>query len=60
MLGECPVYSSIRNTFMGELDDLLGEGDGGVEELSSLHNLNRLLYGVERVHVQLQSFVETT
>ena len=26
MLWECPVYDSIRNTFMGELDKLLGGG----------------------------------
>ena len=24
MLWECPVYDNIRNTFMGELDKLLG------------------------------------
>ena len=29
MLWECPVYDSIRNTFMGELDKLLGGGGGG-------------------------------
>ena len=26
VLWECPVYDSIRNTFMGELDKLLGGG----------------------------------
>ena len=35
VLWECPVY---RNTFMGELDKLLG---GRFEEFSTLDNFNR-------------------
>ena len=35
MLWECPVF---RNTFMGELDKLLG---GSFEEFSTLDNFNR-------------------
>ena len=30
MLWECPVYDRIRNTFMGELDKLLGGEFRGV------------------------------
>ena len=46
VLWECPVhvYDSIRNTFMGELDKLLGGGGGGggsFEEFSTLDNFNR-------------------
>ena len=39
VLWECPVYDSIRNTFMGELDTLLG---GSFEEFSTLDNFNRM------------------
>ena len=35
---ECPVYDCIRNTFMGELDKLLG---GSFEEFITLDNFNR-------------------
>ena len=39
MLWECSVYDSIRNTFMGELDKLLGGGGGGsFEEFITLVN----------------------
>ena len=38
VLWECPVYDSIRNTFMGELDKLLG---GSFEEFITPDNLNR-------------------
>ena len=38
VLCECPVYDSIRNTFMGELDKLLGRS---FEEFSTLDNFNR-------------------
>ena len=41
VLWECPVYDSIRNTFMGELDKLLGGGGGNFEEFSTLDNFNR-------------------
>ena len=37
---ECPVYDSIRNTFMGELDELLG---GSFEEFSTLDRTGFIL-----------------
>ena len=40
VLWECPVYDSSRNTFMGELDKLLGES---FEEFSTLNNLISLV-----------------
>ena len=39
MLWECPVYDSIRNTFMGELDKLFFLGGGGGGNLRSLVHL---------------------
>ena len=38
VLWECPVYHSIRNTFMVELENLLG---GSFEEFRTLDNFNR-------------------
>ena len=37
VLWECPVYGSIGNTFMGELDKLLGGGGGGGVLRSLVH-----------------------
>ena len=44
---ECPVYDSIRNAFIGELDKLLGGGGGGggsFDEFSALDNFNKTGY----------------
>ena len=38
VLWECPVFDTIRNTFMGELDNLLGRN---FEEFSALNNFKR-------------------
>ncbi len=38
MLWECPVYDTIRNTFMKDLDNLFG---GRFEEFSALNNFKR-------------------
>ena len=38
MLWECPAYGAIRNTFMEDLDNLLG---GSFEEFRSLNNIKR-------------------
>ena len=38
VLWECPVYDTIRNTFMKDLDNLLG---GNFEEFSALNNFER-------------------
>ena len=38
VLWECLVYDTIRNTFVGELDNLLG---GSFEEFSELDNFER-------------------
>ena len=44
VLWECPVYDSIRNAFMGELDMLLG---GSFEEFSTLDNRTGFILGCE-------------
>ena len=38
VLWECPAYDTIRNTFMEDLDNLLG---GSFEEFSALNNFER-------------------
>ena len=38
MLWECPAYDTIINTFMEDLDNLLG---GSFEEFSALNNFER-------------------
>ena len=38
VLWECPVYDTIRNTFIEDLDNLLG---GSFEEFSALNNFGR-------------------
>lgn len=39
---ECPVYDSIRNTFMVDLQNLLGES---FEEFKALDNFDRAGFG---------------
>ena len=38
MLWECPAYDTIRNTFMEDLDNLLG---GSFKEFSKFNNFER-------------------
>ena len=55
---DCP---SIRNTFMGELDKLLGGGGGGgVEEFSTLDRTGFILGCENWDRYDFKSFIKTS